>query len=464
MESSTRESILSALKLNQHSPIIFFALSLFYFAWMTGFTFEFSETKSFPNYNMLAKSFLKGKLSLDEDPPVDYLLIGQKKYIYFGPVPALFHIPSLLLNDIETPTGLMIILYLAGSCIVFHRILHSISQFGKELEPYRGYENLFMILFALNGYSLLMATIPSIHHEAICAGMFFLLIGIYYVIKAIKNNYQLTIFELVVAGVAFSLSIGSRFSYVFTVGFLILLLMTGVFFQSKRSQILLIFQRLWPVMFIPAITVCLLLLYNYFRFQSFFDFGVDYMATLFWKYFKDGNYFRYDHIPFNIWDYFFRAPELLDNFPFLKLPYNIVRIVPKGSTSYILIHCNELAASIFLFIPVLIFSATPLFTNASNRGILLKPLLFFLWIAFILQVLPLSLTVGSIARYYYDFLPFLLLLSFVGMFWIKNKLLKVLIPVLTVLSIVLSFAVVVNAMHTYTVTIHYQAPLLKFFQ
>ncbi len=49
-------------------------LVLFYFAWLTGFTFRFHEDQSFPNYNMLARAYAKGQLYLDESPTEDYLL------------------------------------------------------------------------------------------------------------------------------------------------------------------------------------------------------------------------------------------------------------------------------------------------------------------------------------------------------------------------------------------------------
>lgn len=76
------------LKVSQESgsvskPAIFFVgLLILYYTWMTGFTFRFSETSVFPTYNMLAVSFLKGQLHIDEKPPVDYLVYGGKKYVF----------------------------------------------------------------------------------------------------------------------------------------------------------------------------------------------------------------------------------------------------------------------------------------------------------------------------------------------------------------------------------------------
>ena len=62
----------------------------------------------------------------------------------------------------------------------------------------------------------------------------------------------------------------------------------------------------------PAAGVGLLLLYNYVRFGALLDFGIRNLATIYVDYFRQGHFMRYDHIPYNIWDYFFRLPETAD--------------------------------------------------------------------------------------------------------------------------------------------------------
>ena len=289
------------LKLSQESgsvlkpAIIFVALLIVYYAWMTGFTFRFSETSVFPTYNMLAAGFLKGQLHIDEKPPVDYLAYDGKKYLYFGPGPVVFHLPSLILTGKHTPTGLIIIILMAAAAAVFYAILSQWQHLDESLRIERG---IFFLVFAFNGYSLLMAAVPSIHHEAICSGMFFLLAGLYYVLKSAKNNFELGWFEAAVSGTCFCLCVLSRFSYVLTVIVLVSIMTIGRLRCSLESFA----KRVFPVAVLGLITsagIVGALVYNYLRFGNFSDFGVGYMQTLYRDYFLHGNYFRYDHIPYN---------------------------------------------------------------------------------------------------------------------------------------------------------------------
>jgi hypothetical protein len=438
---------------------IFVALCIIYYCWMTGFTFTFSETSFFPTYNMLAESFLKGQLSIDENLPGDYLLYRGKKYLYFGPGPVLFHMPSLILGGRQTPTGLMVIIFLAGSAVVFYEILN----LWRSPERALGLETaVFSVLFAFNGYSWLMAAIPSIHHEAICAGMFFLLSGMYFVLKSVKNGFEFSVGDAFIAGACFCLCLLSRFSYAITVIALTLTVIIGRLNNSKHTPNT---RNLAPILVLAVVTLAGIigtLEYNYLRFGSPADFGVGFMRGLYRDYFAQGNYFRYDHVPYNIWDYFFRIPQLTPDFPYLDLPFYVLEATSLGSANYFLMHVNELSVSIFAMTPVMLFCffcgfrkevSQPRFERIAS-GILLA--------AFALQVAPLSFTIGSIARYYFDFLPLMLLLAFCGYVRIKDRLSSnyLALGLTSIMSLVLSFCVPINALTLYSTFINFRSPLL----
>jgi hypothetical protein len=63
---------------------LFLSIALFYSAWMTGFSFKYSECKMFPNYNILAEAFMSGRLDLDSDLRTDTSVKDGKKYLYAG--------------------------------------------------------------------------------------------------------------------------------------------------------------------------------------------------------------------------------------------------------------------------------------------------------------------------------------------------------------------------------------------
>ncbi|MBI5251713.1 MAG: hypothetical protein HY912_19650 [Desulfomonile tiedjei] len=437
---------------------IFAALLLVYYCWMTGLTFKFSETSVFPTYNMLAASFLKGQLNIDENPPVDYLTYNGKKYLYFGPGPAIFHMPSLILAGRPTPTGLIVIILVAGAVAIFHAILglwqHSDRPLGVE-------RSLFSIVFAFNGYSLLMATIPSIHHEAICSGMFFLLAGLYYVLKSMKNGFELSLSEALVSGTCFCFCLLSRFSYVFTVIVLVFVVTAG----RLRNSAGLSARSLFPVAvlaFVASTGIVAALGYNYLRFGSLGDFGVGYMQTLYREYFLHGNYLRYDHIPYNLWDYFFRIPQMLPDFPYLGLPFHILEIKSLRSPDFFLMHVNELSVSVFVLMPVLLFC---FFCNIREQSVgteIDRSFSRVLSASIVLQVVPLSLTIGSIVRYYFDFLPLMLIMAFGGYMRIRGRLSHkyLTLGLTSAVSLLFSFFLSIGAMFFYWNFINYRSPLL----
>jgi hypothetical protein len=442
-------------------PALFFvALVAIYYCWMTGFTFRFPETSLFPTYNMLAASFLKGQLNIDENPPEDYLTYQGKRYLYFGPAPALFHMPSLMLAGKQTPTGLMVIVFLAGASAVFCAILNLWRQSDRTL----GVEiAVFSVLFAFNGYSWLMAAIPSIHHEAICAGMFFLLSGMYYVLKSAKNSFEFDFGGATVCGTCFCLCVLSRFSYVFTVIVMTMVMILGTVRNSKQSAKT---RSLLPAFVLALITLAGIagtLGYNYLRFGNLSDFGVRFMRTLYRYYFSQGNYLRYDHIPNNIWDYFFRIPQLAPDFPYLQLPFYILETTSFRSASDFLMHLNELSVSIFVLMPVLIFCFFCRFRGESSESKFERIASRILLAAVVLQVIPLSLTIGSIARYYFDFLPLMLVMAFAGYVGIKSRLSSnyFILGLTSVLSLVLSFSVPMSALMFYLSFINFRSPLLE---
>jgi hypothetical protein len=432
-------------------------LVLFYFAWVTGFTFRFQEAQIFPNYNMLARAFAKGQLYIDESPGVDYLLFQNRNYLYFGPVPVLFHAPLTLFGG-TMPTGLAIALLTAGSAVLFYMILSLLPPPGKDLQLVK---LILTIVFAFNGFTLSMVAIPSIHNEAILAGAFFLLGGTYCVCRAFRDSWRLSYGNAGLCGLFFALSIGSRFSYLFTALFFSGLLIGHAMRNCPGSMRRKTFTAC-AIMLLPIVAgVGLQLLYNYLRFAAVEDFGVKHMTSLYAQYFAEGNYFRWDHIPYNMWSYLFRLPDFVAHMPFIDLPFYYLEVKSFQSMHYHLLNVNELSASVLVLMPILVFAIIPIFSGSPDKTD--NSLFRIFLIAVALQILPLSATIASIARYYMDFLPFMLIVTFLGYRMIVDRLSsKYFLLVLTaIMSVVLSFSIVLNGLPFYADLIEFKSPLLK---
>ncbi len=445
--------------------LLYVVLSVFYAGWVTGFTFVFSECNLWPNYNMLAGALAKGQLYLDEKVGEDYVWVNGRAYMYAGPVPALLRLPVRLIFKRGIPTGLMLALFCAGVSVLFIASLSLVA-----LPVLTRSATLIRVVFAfvivLNGYSLLMVTIPSFHHEAIASAMFFLMAGIYLFFRAKYSMYRPAPWIAISLGTAMGLCLGSRLSYGPSVGFLALILAGGILLNWKSQRRKDMVRTVAIVFAIIATSVALLAAYNYGRYGSLLETGMTYQSSyLFADYFRNNYYFRYDHIPYNLWSYFFRMPVVVPQFPFIGLPAYLMKVDSVRFLPYHLMYLNELSVSVFCLMPILVLMFYPLASRllelgeppASNYGTLAA--------IFFLQVIPVSLTVGTTARYYYDFVPIAALMAYLGTLQLNRqaRTTVVLVVLLGVLSIVLGLSLPIQAVAFYRAVISYDSPLGYFF-
>ncbi len=442
------------------ASILVVAFAALYAGWMTGLSFRFPETSGFPTYNMLARGFLAGHTSIDARPLADYLSYAGKTFLYFGPGPALFHLPAAALADTDTPTGLVIVLLMAISVAVFYAISTCLES-GLKAAP--AARLAITLLFALNGYSLLMATIPSIHHEAIVSAMLFLLCGTYLVLQCLRNDGALSSGRAALCGAALCMALVSRFSCALTVVLLGAALLDAVARApagAPRRRALAAFAIVAALI---AGGFAAVLSYNYLRFGAPFDFGVQYMATLYRSYFVEGHYFRLDHLPHNLSSYLLRLPDFRPVFPYVWLPFYVLEVTSTSSTPDRLLHVNELAVSVVVLVPVLVLGLFASSWLRAGRSEFQRRAAGVLAGSVLLQIIPLSLTVAAAARYYLDFLPFMLLLSYQGFLVTRERWRRggLWFGFGCFVSLVTSSAVVLNGLPFYARFFEFESPLLR---
>lgn len=441
----------------------FIVLLFLYYAWMTGFTFAMSELPAFPNYNMLAKSFLTGRLDLQESPRVDYSLFEGKKFLYFGPAPALFHVFFQAVGW-KISSGFMIVLFAAGTWAMFLLILVRLRRDHTQ----RSFEPLkvaFAVMFALNGFSLWMVSVPSIHHEAICSAIFFLFVGLYFVLKVAHNSYTASMTDGLIIGLSLALSLSSRFSYFLTIAFLVAFMLKGIWRENERGSRPGSFVLCAIMAGMPLCTLLMLLAYNYARFGSLTEFGMKHMISTYSEYLRHGNFFRYEHIPYNLWAYMFSLPQGEPHFPYIDLPFYILKAESVSGMPYHLLHVNELCASVFCLLPALLFCFVPVFRRAAGKTVFQQSAGKLFGAILALQIVPLSMGMAAITRYCYDFLPIMMIIAFLGLDQVQEEFRhkKLMLVIISAISIVFSFAVTVNAVRFYEALWPAQAGLLNFF-
>ena len=320
-------------------------LAVLYCAWMTGGSFRFPEIERFPNHLMLARAFASGRLDISESPRVDVVSVAGRRYFYFGPVPAAIRAPLEVLG-IDPPTGLMVCLLTAAVVGLFAAVVRELAPEGESAWLRR----LFVGVFAANGLTLFMAGLPSVHHESILWAVLFLLASLWAVLRARRVGAAPRLGWMV--GAAAALAVGSRFSYLPAAALLVAgFVAMGNGKRAGRSLSTYLLPAAVPV----VVMVGGLLLYNAARFHSPFDFGMAGSASRYQDYLRAGNFWRLDHVPYNLWDYLARPPEPSSRFPYLEATITMSEVTRRSATPrppYHLVHVDELAVSVFLLLPL----------------------------------------------------------------------------------------------------------------
>ncbi len=394
--------------------LVFVILCLFYTFWMTGGTFRFAECTGWPNHNMPARAYAKGQIHLDETGSEDYARVNGKAYMVTGPVPALLRLPFVLLFDRGVPTGLMIVLFCAGVNVLFIMMLPMIGEWDST--PSRSLiAVLFVVVMIFNGVSLFMVSVPSFHHETRASGMFFLMAAVYLLSRTRQGGYCTSLSIAGLLGLSLALSLGSRLSYAPAALFLGIVLAAGTF-RAWRSE-----RKTKPLMSLAVVTaiagtaVILLLLQNYVCYGSFFDTGMNHLVSnLFGEYHREYGSLRYEHMPFNLWSFFFKMPLIVADFPFIALPVYTINVDSVQFLPYHLLYRNELSVSVFVLMPILLFMFVPVLCRLLGSQDEIGADYWVLFGLFALQVMVVSLVPITALRYYYDFVPFAVLMAYLG--------------------------------------------------
>ncbi len=443
---------------------IFLVLVIGYTGFGSALSFHFEECDAFPNYNMLTQAFARGRLDVDAGDAADLCSHDGKAYMYFGPMPAVMRLPLYLATGRGVSTGFMIALFLSGT-VVWYLLILQILVKENEAHGERFLMLLFGTVLAGNGYSLSLAAFPTVHNEAICGAMFYFMGAIYIYLTIRDRNFQAPRMLYVLLGIFLAAAFGCRFSYVFAAGLLGLFLIVAWWRRrtvlNRRNSLL----NIAIVAGFGIIMLAALLGYNHQRFDAALDFGNKQVPS-YRNYFNTQGFFRYDHIPYNLWNIFFRLPEIEPQFPFVRLPRYIVEVKTLYLTPYRLVNTNELSASIFLLMPITLLILVPgrrVAAGLGKEGVGEKRMFDAL---FLVQVLVLAPTVAMTVRYYYDFLPIMLVSAFLGARGLQRqgRISNGLPVFLGVLSLVISFTVLVNALEFYPRFIQWQPPLFSLFR
>jgi len=307
----------------------FISISYLFFS-TTGKMTTFTE-HPYSYYSMLADSFLQGRISLiAETPPEligknvyaepqlkkfviwDTIFFENKFYLYFAPFPAVLIAIVKGFGFHDFGDGHLTFVFQMVRMILFGIL------FLKILSAQTRKNSVLIFLAALLALAF-SAPFPyllgrSVVYETAISGAQCFLMGGILCLYTFLQSFRVHSLWLIASGILFALAFSCRTSLLPSI--FVFLAFTIWFLQkyfSDRKSFLFRFASLLA----PSVVVLALLgFYNYARFHNPFEFGLKYMNTI-------GNppiEFSLGFLLPNLWNYFFRFPELTATFPFFKMP------------------------------------------------------------------------------------------------------------------------------------------------
>lgn len=357
---------------------------------------SFNPHVGYGSYNLLAEAFKKKRLDLEVDLPVEFKLLADpynpdlnkpyrdrihdlsyykgKLYLYFGPTPVItLFLPYLLITGKQLPNNFSVFLFCFGTFIFSGLILFHLRNIYFKNFP----DWLLTLAIANIGASNLSPYLlrqPRIWEQADSCGMFFISGAIYFLFRAIENEHKLKSIYLTLGSLFLGLSIGGRPQYVLSSVLLLI-----VFYKIRTWKIT--YKHLISLFGPCAICMILLGLYNYFRFEDPFNFGITYQLASY-NLRKEGVFGNQYILPSGYF-YLFQPPVINSFFPFIYLDPSFPSFITRPNVYFL-----EKVGGIFPCVPflfILIFS--PILKQLAQESRFFKNI-YFPKFEFLILILP----------------------------------------------------------------------------
>ena len=322
-------------------------------------------------YDRQADAFLAGQLALLEQPPaalaqvpdifnwraregIDYLWDASyyqgKYYLYWGPAPALVAAGIKLIHPGVVEDQILVMIFISGLGMVLSALFHWLRKTYFPSAP--GWTILLFTLTTVLCVPVFwLVNRPSVYEAAIAAAQCFFLLGVYAALRGVYANGKRPGW-LILAGLALGCAVASRFSYVFAVVFIALVILFVLLRRFFRKE-----HKLSPLL---AFSLPLLLVaagfawFNYARFGSITETGMKYQLTGDALPVDRSLVFSTGYISPNVYSSLFRPLQVTPGqFPFFSTPYILDNMWPNIVHRQKTYYSGEPVAGIFATVPFL---------------------------------------------------------------------------------------------------------------
>ncbi|MCL1972633.1 MAG: hypothetical protein FWG57_06565 [Endomicrobia bacterium] len=373
---------------------------------------ELNDNLSWQNFEyVLDLSFYKGKY-----------------YIYFGVVPALtVYLPFMLLTNSFITDALVVLLFALLSFYLSVFIFFGIYRKFVEKKDFL-FEVMAVMAIGLCSSFAFLISFPRVYEVAIIMAVFFCLLSFLFIYLHARKKKNIFLF---LAGLFIGLACGCRPFYALAVP-----LQFFIIFDLKTMR------QSWKgyVFYAVPVAVCAagLMLYNYARFDSVFEFGTKYQLTIY-------DMFHWKPSLSNMWNslrnFLFLSPEYKNSFPY------IFSRLSSGMW-----HKFEPVTGILYLMPfVFMFPLGYLFFKEKGVESFYKKYIAGMILTGVIILFSVSL-MGSLYRFLADFSIYLIISSlFLAAYWcskyqekLSGLIIKYALITTVFLGIVLSFSLSVS--------------------
>ncbi len=288
-------------------------------------------------FDQLADALLQGSFALLEEPPIELLalenpydwklregleyiwdasLYNGQYYLYFGPVPALAGLLiKILLGDIVVTDQALFMFFFTGFVITFAALIYWLQRMFFSQTP-DWTSAMFIFLGGLCLPVLWLVRARYVYETSIIAGQFFLVLGLYAVLRGIESNNGAGAW-LMVGGAAWGAAIGARMNLSPGIGLMMLVVIIFLILHGEKGL-----GRL-PALIFPFILWGFWLgYYNFARFGNPLEFGHKFQLT--GPAYSDDirEIFSLAYVPPNLFSMFIRPPVITPGvYPYISAPF-----------------------------------------------------------------------------------------------------------------------------------------------
>lgn len=367
---------------------------------------QFNAQAGYGGYNLLAQAFKKKQLNIDIDLPPEFHLLANpyepafnepyrekihdlsyykgKFYLYFGPTAVItLFLPYLLITGKQLPNNFCVFVFCLGTLIFSGLILfHLRNTYFKKFPDWL--LTLAILNMGLCNLSPYLLRQPRIWEQADSCGMFFMSAGLYFLFRVIESKEKLSSLNLALGSLCLGLSAGGRPHYILSSLLLLIVLYRIKDWKINYKQIFLLFAPC-------GLCIVLLGLYNYFRFEDPFNFGITYqLASYNLK--KEGVFGNIYFIP-STYFYLFQPPTINSFFPFVYLDPNFPPYIERPRIYFL-----EKVAGIFPCVPFLfLLILSPIIRQINTESKFFKHIIFPKF-EFLMLIIPALINILIIIR------------------------------------------------------------------